>query len=403
MRARLKEIAIVLDPSTARRLTPGILAYLKPDKVFWLIDALRPEAELFGQLAKWKPDGIITRIIPNLTKMLRKLGKPAVVCGGDIAGPLIGSVTTDNVQVGVLAAQHLLEVGLRHFAFFGLEAPFSAKRERGFAAALRMVGLDHTSYHDAQRNWVHYMELLHVIDASLIRWLRQLPKPIGIFAAHDPLGWHLAQVCRHAGIAVPEEVAIVSVNNDELVCNLANPPFSSVAMPWRRNGAEIALALDRLLDAVAVDRRRVPTGQVVSIPPEGVVTRQSTNLLAVDDPLLRRALQFIREHAGTPITVDDILTAVPISRRKLEIDFQQQLRRTPKEEITRVRLERAKLLLAQTDLPIPIVAERCGYHYAERFTVAFRRQMNLPPIAFRRDHRLHLSATPHQLKAGART
>ena len=115
---RLQQIAIVLDPSTARRLTPGIIAYLKPDKVFWLVDALRPEAELFEQLTTWKPDGIITRVLPNLTRILRALNKPAVVCGGDVAGPLVGSVTTDNLQVGALAARHLLDVGLRHFAFF---------------------------------------------------------------------------------------------------------------------------------------------------------------------------------------------------------------------------------------------------------------------------------------------
>lgn len=384
----LKQIAIVLDPSTARRLTPGILAYLKPDKGYWLIDALRPEAELFEQLAKWKPDGIITRVLPNLTPLLRRLGKPTVVCGGDIAAPLIGSVTTDNVQVGAMAAQHLLDAGLRHFAFFGVEAPFSALRENGFAATLRAAGHHHFNYYDPNRGWAHYLELLHDIDDSLIRWLQQLPKPIGIVAAHDPLGWHLAQVCRHAGIAVPEEVAIVGVNNDELVCNLANPPLSSVALPWAREGAEIARALDRLLDAVGTDRRRRPVGEMVIIPPEGVVARQSTNLLAVGDPLLRRALQFIREHAGTPMTVDDILQQVPISRRRLEIDFQHHLRRTPKQEITRVRLERAKLLLTQTDLSIPVVAERCGYNYAERFTVAFRRQMNLTPVDFRRKNRV---------------
>lgn len=389
MRARLKQIAIVLDPSTARRLAPGIIAYLKPDKTFWLVDALRPEAELSAQLASLKPDGIITRGLPNLTAMLRQLGTPAVVCGGDLAGPLVGSVTTDNEQVGAYAAQHLLGIGLRHFAFFGIEAPFSARRERGFAAALRAARHDHASYRDPQRGWAHYMELLHDIDESLARWLDRLPKPVGILAAHDPLGWHLSQVCRQVGLAVPEEVAIVGVNNDELVCNLASPPLTSVALPWRREGAEIAHAIDRMLDAMAADRRRVPTGEVVVLPPEGVITRQSTNLLAVDDPLLRRALQFIREYARTPITVDDILEHVPISRRRLEIDFRRRLQRTPKQEITRVRLEHAKLLLTQTDLPIPVVAERCGFNYAERFTIAFRRQTGFTPAAFRRSHQLH--------------
>jgi LacI family transcriptional regulator len=388
--AKLKQIAIVLDPSTARRLAPGILAYLTPDKDFWLVDALRPEAELFEQLGRLKPDGIITRVLPHIDQLLRRLRKPAVMCGGDVARPLIGSVTTDNEQVGALAARHLFDLGLRHFAFLGVEAAFSTKRQQGFMAALRAMGQSLVSYIDRQRGWEHYMELLHDNDDNLTRWLGGLPKPVGLFAAHDPLGWNLSQTCRQAGLAVPEEIAIISANNDELLCNLSNPPLTSVSMPWKKVGAEIAFAMDRLLDAVARDRRRVPMGQVVSIPPEGVITRQSTNLLAVDDPLLRRALQFVREHAGTPITVDDILKVVPISRRKLEIDFHQHLGRTPKEEITRVRLERAKLMLAQTDLPIPLVAERCGYSYAERFTLAFRRQLNTTPVAFRRDYRLNL-------------
>lgn len=388
-----KQIAILLDPSAARRLAPGMFASFRPNKVFWLLDALRPVGELVEKLRESKPDGIIMRVMPETNRALLKLGKPVVVCGGSVARPGVSSVSIDNAKVGALAAQHLLALGLGNFAFFGIEAPFSPARQRGFTAALRAAGHTHSSYEDPRQGWEHYMELLHVTDEDLTRWLKDLPKPVGIFAAHDPLGWHLSQLCRQADLSVPDQVAIISANNDELVCGLAHPPLSSVSVPWERIGAEIGLAMDRLLDAEAMGKGHELPGQLVRIPPEGVVARQSTNMFAVDNPLLARALQFIHQQAGAPITVDDILRNVPLSRRKLEIDFVRYLQRTPKEEITRVRMERAKLLLAQTDLSIPLVAERCGYNYSERFTIAFRQHMQMTPVAFRRRYRLNLNTS----------
>lgn len=231
------------------------------------------------------------------------------------------------------------------------------------------------------------MELLMDDDEGLANWLRGLPKPVGVFAAHDPLGWHMSQVCRKAGIPIPEDVALVSANNDELICNLANPPLSSVAVPWDRVGEEVALAMDRMLEAQERGPDADLMGRLVRIAPQGVVTRQSTDIMEVGNHHLRSALSFIKQNVGEPISVDDILRKVPISRRKLETDFLRHLNRSPKEEITRVRIERARMLLAQTDLPIPLVAERCGYNYPERFTVAFRRKVGVTPKAFRKSMR----------------
>jgi LacI family transcriptional regulator len=383
-----QNIAIVLDPTAARRLVPGMFAYFKPGKMFWLIDALRPVPEVLRDLGRWKIDGIIMRVHRDLNRELLTLGKPTVICGGNRIKPMVASVSSDGTQVGSLAARHLMELGLRKFAFFGIEAPFSEQRQHGFVKTLAVGGFEASIHIDQRRGWEHYMELVHVADAELTEWLKGLPKPVGIFAAHDPLGWHLSQVCRAASIAVPEEAAIISANNDELVCSLAAPPLTSVAVPWSRVGAEVALEMDRLLEAAVAGPRRGTKGRLIHVAPEGVVTRQSTDMLAVDNQLLGRALHFIREHAGEPVGVDDILKHVPVSRRKLEIDFQRHLKRSPKEEITRVRIERAKLLLAQTDLPIPVVAERCGYNYPERFTVAFRQQMKITPMAFRKSYRV---------------
>lgn len=384
-----QNIAIVLDPTAARRLVPGMFAYFKPGKVFWLIDALRPVGKILRDLERWQIDGIIMRVHQDLNRELLTLRKPVVICGGNRVQPMVASVSSDGRQVGALAARHLFELGLRNFAFFGIEAPFSQQRQHGFASTLHAGGCEASVHIDQRRGWEHYMELVHLADADLTKWLRRLPKPVGIFAAHDPLGWHLSQVCRTTGIAVPEEAAIISANNDEVVCSLAAPPLTSVAVPWSRVGAEVALEMDRLLEAAAVGPRRATKGRLIHVPPEGVVTRQSTDMLAVDNQLLGRALHFIREHAGEPVGVEDILKHVPVSRRKLEIDFQRHLQRSPKEEITRVRIERAKLLLAQTDLPIPVVAERCGYNYPERFTVAFRQQMKITPVAFRKSYRVN--------------
>jgi len=221
-------------------------------------------------------------------------------------------------------------------------------------------------------------------DEGLVEWLKRLPKPVGIFAAHDPLGWHMAQICAKVGIPVPGDVAIVGANNDELICNLANPPLSSVAVPWDRVGEEVAL---RMLEAREAGHEKDLMGRFVRIAPQGVITRQSTDLMEVGNRHLRSALAFIKQNVGDPISVADILRIVPISRRKLEIDFARHLNRSPKAEITRVRIERARMLLAQTDLPIPLVAERCGFNYAERFTVAFRSNVGASPMAFRKSMR----------------
>lgn len=379
-----KKIALVLDPVSARRLAPGMLPCFKPGKRFLLLDALRPPAELRSELERWQPDGIVMRVQPETNQLLMKMRKPIVISGGNRAGPELASVSVDNEKVGAEAARQLLGLGLQSIGFFGINAPFSFQRQGGFLAALRESGKQPSVFVDPRLGWEHYMEIIEGTDEGLIEWVRSLSAPAGIFAAHDPLGWHLTEVCRQAGIAVPEEVAVIGANNDVLVCSLSSPPLTSVAIPWKRIGAELAIELDRMLEGAKTGDSTASRGQLLKIAPEGVVIRQSTDILAVDRPLLRRALAFIREHAGEPTTVSDILNHVPMSRRKLELDFVQHLKRTPKEEITRVRIERAKVILAETDLPIPMVAERCGFNYAERFTVAFRRSEGTTPQVFRK-------------------
>jgi len=183
--------------------------------------------------------------------------------------------------------------------------------------------------------------------------------------------------CRRLGVPVPDEVAVVAVDNDELLCELAHPPLSSVIPNTRRTGYEAAALLDRLMNG---GRAR---GETHLIPPLGVATRQSTDVLAIEDPHVSRAVRYIREHACDGINVRDVLRAVPQSRRLLEARFKKLLGRTPHEEILRVQLRRVKQLLTETDLPLETIAERTGFAHPEYLSVVFRREVGQPPSRYR--------------------
>lgn len=378
-------IALVLDSITAQRLARGMFRQFRPDKNFRFLDLYRPLPDLVDRLRASRPAVVVTRWAPGITEALAALDLPTVLIGGHESRPRTVCVGVDNEKVGEAAARHLLDRGLRHFVFVGKPYPFSMLRQHGFTAALAAAGHRCSATHiETGRTLEHYIEDWLHTDASLEAWLRQLPKPVGIFAAHDTTGWHILQVCATAGLRVPDDVAVVAANNDELTCGLAHPPLSSVSIPWDKIGAEVALTVARLL---ARRSRRAASPPDVRIPPDGVAVRQSSHLMAVAEPLLAQALAFIHQHAGSPIRVKDLLQHVPLSRRRLEQLFQTHLKRSPKAEITRVRIEQAKNLLARTDLFIPRVAERCGYVYPARFSTAFKQLAGLTPTAYRRQFR----------------
>jgi len=211
-------------------------------------------------------------------------------------------------------------------------------------------------------------------------WLRELPKPIGIMAFDDAAAHDLAAACLDADIGVPEHVAIIGVNNDDLLCESAWPPLSSIEADFSRMGYVAA----KHLDAILRGEKLAPELRFVKLPPLGVVQRQSTDVLAVDDPNLADALRFIREHACDPCGIDDVLRHVPVGRRWLERQFLKTLGRSPHAEITRVRIEAAQRLLLQPELRLPEIAERCGFSVMQTFTRAFRINAKITPAAYRR-------------------
>jgi LacI family transcriptional regulator len=234
----------------------------------------------------------------------------------------------------------------------------------------------------AQQDWA-------ALEQEIARWLRSLPRPVGVMACYDLRGRQVLDACRRVGLAVPDEVAVVGVDNDELLCSLADPPLSSVQPDARRTGYEAAALLERLM--AGAER---PRGQAVLVEPLGVVTRRSTDVLAVEDADVSAALRFVRDHACGGIGVKDVLAAVPLSRRVLEARFRKLLGRSPHAEIARVQFDRVRHLLRETRLPLDEVARRAGFRNGEYLSTAFRRQFGVPPSAYRREGGVVFAAAP---------
>jgi LacI family transcriptional regulator len=325
-------------------------------------------------LANWDGDGVIARIeTPRIARAVVKCGLPAVDLSAARLVPALPWVETDDAEIARLAAEHFLERGFKHFGYCG-DARFnwSVWREGFFAEQLRRAGHDLHAY----RSDLTTADL-GAQNRHLMEWLRSLPKPVGIMACYDRRGQQVLDACRTAALAVPDEVAVVGVDDDELLCEIAAPPLSSVIPNTHRTGYEAAALLDRMMAG-----RKVPA-KAHLIVPLGVAARQSTDVLAIDDREVAKAVRFIREHACEGINVSDLMNAITLSRRVLEQRFQRLLGRTPHAEILHVRLNRVQRLLAETDLPLYLIAERAGFEHVEYLSVAFKRELGKTPRQFR--------------------
>jgi LacI family transcriptional regulator len=289
----------------------------------------------------------------------------------------VGTVLTDERERARLALEHLVARGFRKFAYFAPPSHrFSKNRGDAFVRAVTELGYEIHEYQPGYRagrkiGWEEQQRRVN-------RWLASLPRPVAILAVDAHHARQLAEICHFGGVRVPDEVAILAGDADELLCEVSTPPLSSISVACERLGHEAAAMLHRMM--AGYDAPAEP----VLIAPHGVVSRQSTDVLAIDDPAVVRALRYIRTHAHHGIVVEDILREVPISRRSLEIQFRSYLGRSPAEEIRRVRLERGRQLLGRRELSITEIALACGFSNATRFGVAFRKSFGTTPRAFRK-------------------
>jgi len=283
-------------------------------------------------------------------------------------------VETDDQAISRLAAEHLLDRGFKHFGYCGdPRFNWSKWRERYFADYLGRFQRECHFYRPTGSPQSPLEQ--QVLDIG--RWLRALPKPVAVMACYDIRGQQVLEACRNDGLAVPDEVAVIGVDNDALLCDLSSPPLSSVIPNTERTGYVAAALLHRMMSG-----RKVPP-EAHLITPIGVAARQSTDVLAIEDRHIAGAVRYIREHVYEQISIESVLDGVPMSRRAFESRFKKLLGHTPHEEITRVRISRVKELLTETNLSLAEIAERSGFKHVEYLSATFKKKVGQPPSRYR--------------------
>jgi LacI family transcriptional regulator len=356
---------------------------------------LLPLRRISGGTREWEfPDlramgatGFIGRIqTPAVAKAVLKAGLPAIAmdlseeqlaAGNPLAQ--LSEIMPDSPKTGRLAAEHFLDRGFRQFAFCGYRGRiWSQRREEGFARRLKEAGFTYRAYKSLKRRSVttSSREL-----PRLLAWLQSLPKPVGILACNDIRGRAIINACAIGDILVPDDVAVVGVDEDRLLCELSNPSLSSVALNSEQGGYQAAELLNRMMSGRACRR------QLIRVDPLWVVSRRSTEVIAVADREVANGMRFIRDNAKRPIRVADVVEKSSVSRRALEMRFQRTLGRSIREEIERTRLAWTKQLLLETDLPISEIVETTGFNTLSYASKVFHRATGATLARYRREHR----------------
>lgn len=373
-------IAVIVETSNsyARGILRGIHDYARSRRwTLYLTEHGRHEFdESFA--GDWTFDGIIARIeTDRMARIIRAMDVPTVDVSAARLVQGIPWVETDDEAITRMALDHLRDCGLQNFAFFG--DPFynwSIWRQHAFERLLGRseVIREHIFNLPArQEPRVRWWTLREAIRT----WLDSLPKPVGIFACYDGCGQQLLEICRYYEIAVPNDVAIVGVDDDELLCEITTPSMSSIMPNAFRTGVYAAEILDRML------RGERLSGRKHSIEPLGVRKRLSTDVLAVGDKHVAEAVAFIRNNAHKNLRVEDLLGVVPLSRRVLEARFRKALNRTPHQEISRARANAVRELLLESDMSLSQISEALGIEHPEYLSVFFKKETGLSPREYR--------------------
>ncbi len=378
---RRPHVVLLIDTVSVygRRILSGISRYMRTHQPWsicldqWKLDVCPPPPR------HWRGDGMICRALtPQFAEYLCRMRIPAVNLNDVVDGLKLPVFRSDDHAIGQLAAEHLLARGFRSFAFCGFTShAWSRRRYEGFVAALERQGQFHGVYESPWRGG-QYSPSWAKEQSAIGRWLEKLPRPLGVLACNDLRGQHVLAACQRLGAAVPEEVAVIGVDDDVRLCELCNPPLSSVRPNPERIGYEAAALLDRLMGG---DR---PSQREWLIEPLGVTARQSTDALVLDNPDLAAALRYIHKHACQGITVRDVLKQVPLSRTRLEELFRKYLGRSPRAEIRALQIQQVKRLLMTRNLSLERIAELTGYRHPEYLSVMFKRLTGQTPSEYRR-------------------
>jgi LacI family transcriptional regulator len=380
---KVRKVVLLITPSRqyTRGLLRGIAKYSRIQGLWAFyrpLDYREPKGKerLLTLMKTWNPDGILMRE-PHKIEDIIAMGVPTISCPYTRERiPGITNIMTDHVNIGKMGAEHLIERGFQRFAYCGFDDWWwSRKRGEFFSKAVDQAGYPTYFYPQprtkAKRTWDK--ELPIIAD-----WLLTLPKPVGLMACNDDRGEWVIEACKIAGLNIPDEVAIVGVDNDQLICDLCAPSLSSIVLNVEKAGYEAAALLDKMM----ADERA--TRCDIHVRPTHVVIRQSTNVLAVDDASVAAAIRFICQHSKTVIQVSDVVSAVALSRRVLEKRFRTTLGRSILDEIRRTRVEQIIQMLTETAMSISDIAQALGFSDMAHISRYFRREKGMSPLAYRK-------------------
>ncbi len=379
----MKKVVLLLETSRefGRQLIIGIARYSRLNGPWSFYKEPTDLKSSIPHLTSWKPDGIIMRD-SLITNELLKLKIPTILAIHDSKYPKdLPVIKTDSYSIGKMASEHLLEKGLENLAFCGFDN-YDWSRERGefFSGFNSEAGCKTHFYIALKRirrdDWEN--EQHHVSD-----WVKSLPKPVGIFACNDDRGQHILEVCKMNNLKVPEDVAVIGVDNDQMICDIGDPPLTSIALNVEPAGFEAARLLDQL-----INKKKISVKQVM-VTASHVVQRQSSDILAVDDADVASAINYIRNNARKKILVDDVVKTTNVGRRSLEERFRKTIHRSIHKEIRQVRVELISKMLTDTDLPISEITSLFDFTDNEHISRYFKKEKGVTLQEFRRLHRSH--------------
>ncbi len=377
----MKRVVLLLETSRefGRGLIMGVARY---SKLYGPWSFYKEPIDLkssIPHLTSWKPDGIIMRD-SLITKELLNLKIPTIFAVHESIYPKeLPVIKTDSKSIARLASRHLIEKGLKNLAFFGFENYDWLKERRFYFKRFNSEAGYITHIYIPQKRtkkieWEN--EQKEIGD-----WITALPKPLGIFACNDDHGQNILEVCKSINLKVPEDVAVIGVDNDPMICDISDPPLTSIALDVESAGYEAAKLIDRM-----IDNKKTSIMQII-VSPTHIVQRQSTDILAVNDINVSQALQFIKKNAKNKILVEDVIKATSLNRRTLERRFRQTINRSISDEIKYVRIELISKLLIETDLSISQITGYFNFSDSEHISRYFKREKGIGMREFRKSHK----------------
>jgi LacI family transcriptional regulator len=389
---KLRRVALFFESSAIndRKMLRGIAKYSRLHGPWLFYSKRHPfymtqghsiwEQKILPELRKWDPDGIIAHVNSRQAKELLDFGVPTIL-GALVEPEYLSSAyyADDNAKIALMAAEYLLELGLKNFAYCGYHHQFwSHERCESFVGKIAEAGFRTEIYQQPNLNSRRFMQEDHIL---LSHWLKMLPKPVGVMTCNDARAQQVIDACKLADLNVPEAVAVIGVDNDDLVCDTTAPPLSSVTLGTEKAGYETAELLDKMMS-----KRKIKSPRIAILPTH-VEIRQSSDILAIEDPEVAKAVNFIRTSRNKQeITVDDVVAVTSLARRALEQRFRKALNRSIYDEIRRVCVERVARMLLETSMPVFQIATSLGYSSSEHIARPFRAEKGMSPKQYRRKY-----------------